>query len=84
MVALSLEDTLDPASPEDLYNRLPTAVPYADGTFIRPAVPGDMYKAGTDTTGVWRILQIEAFMGLPLYPWAQMFNLFNEKKAGSA
>ena len=84
VVALSLEDTLDPTSPEDLYNRLPTAVPYADGTFIRPAVPGDMYRAGMSRTGVWKILQIEAFMGLPLYPWAQMFNLFNEKKAGSA
>ena len=82
-VAMFLEDTLDPESPEDLYNRLPTAVPYADGTFIRPAVPSDMYRAGMSTTGVWKILQIEAFEEMPKFPWTQMFNLVSEN-GGSA
>ena len=34
-------------SPEDLYNRIPTTVPYTGDGFLRPAIPADAWNLGS-------------------------------------
>ena len=75
-----LEEELDPTSPEDLYKRIPEALPFVDGTFIRQAHKSELYYPQGDTYGVFRILDAPAFNNMSMFPWAQMFSLFTMEK----
>jgi len=74
--AMYLEDELDPTSPADLYNRIPEAIPHAEGTFLRQAELKEMYSSKMSTYGVFKIIDVPAFEQMPLFPWEQMFTMF--------
>jgi hypothetical protein len=78
--AMYLEEEINPDSPEDLYFKIPHAVPHADGTFIRPATQAEMYDQSWSPYGSFRILKIEEFEAMPLWHWEQMFSMFQEGK----
>ena len=78
--AMYLEDELDPSSPEDLYSRIPEALPFADGTFIRQALKSELHNPQSDNYGVYRIVDVPSFKRMKRFPWEQMFGLFGMEK----
>jgi hypothetical protein len=84
--AMFLEDTIDPSSPEDLFSRIPDAVP-VEGDMLRKAAAGDFWgnrdrHADLDN-GVYKMLQVEQFKALPLWPWKHIFAQMMQEAAGA-
>ena len=78
--AMYLDDELDPTSRADLDNRIPEAIPYAEGTLLRQAELKDMYSSSMSTYGVFKIIDVLAFEQMPLFPWEQMFTMFGSEQ----
>ena len=76
--AMWLEEELDPENPQVLYDRLPCAEPHADGTFLRVALPHEIVIPTKTPGGIFKILDVDAFLKMPVFPWQQMFNMFTE------
>ena len=47
----------DARTPEELYNRIPTSIPYMGDGFLRPAVPADAW-VGASLESVYKIVNI--------------------------
>ena len=77
--AMYLDDEINPDSPEDLYSKIPIAAPHSDGSFLCAATEADMYDKASDPYGTCCIIKKEEFKAMPLWPWEQMFSMFQDK-----
>ena len=59
-------------SPEDLYNRIPTTVPYTGDGFLRPAVPADAWNPGSSLEGVYKVVDIPLMRSMAVWSHLEM------------
>ena len=74
--ALHVEDVYDPASPEDLYNKvMKNATPSTTDGMLRPAMPHELVQNAAQSAGTFKIVPLAEFMSMGLFPWDQIFNM---------
>ena len=66
------EQSGDAGSPSDLYNRIPTTVPYIGYGFVHPAVPSDAWNAGSSLEGVYKVVDIPLMRSMVVWRHLEM------------
>ena len=67
----------DPANPQELYDRLPSATPSLAGGLLRQAQPQEMATGRSSfREQTFRIIDVESFCALPMLPWKQVYTFF--------
>ena len=75
--AMRLEFEVDPANPQELYDKLPSATPSLEGGLLRQAQSHEMAaKRSEFREQTFRIKDVESFCALPMLPWKQVFTFF--------
>ena len=66
----------DARTPEELYNRIPTMIPYMGDGFLRPAVPADAWAGAVHhnhtLAGVYKIVDIPLYRAMAVWSHLQM------------
>ena len=74
---MRLEFEVDPANPQELYDRLPSATPSLAGGLLRQAKPQEMATGRSSfREQTFRIIDVESFCALPMLKWKQVFTFF--------
>ena len=75
--AMRLEFEVDPANPQELYDRLPSATPSLAGGLLRQAKPQEMATGRSSfREQTFRSIDVESFCALPMLPWKQVYTFF--------
>ena len=61
----------DARTPEELYNRIPTSIPYMGDGFLRPAVQADAW-AGAPLEGVYKVIDIPLMRSMAVWSHLEM------------
>ena len=59
-------------TPEDLYNIIPTTVPYTRYGFLRPAVHSDCWNPGSSLEGVYKVIDIPLMRSMAVWSHMEM------------
>ena len=61
----------DARTPEELYNRIPSTIPYMGDGFLRPAVQADAW-AGAQLEGVYKVVDISLMRSMAVWSHLEM------------
>ena len=66
----------DARTPEELYNRIPTCIPYLGDGLLRPAVPSDQWPGAAHhnqgLADVYKIVDMDLFRSMAVWSHLQM------------
>ena len=62
----------DAKSPEELYNHIPTSLPYTSDGFLRPAVASDAWTTGSSLEGVYKVVDVDLMRSMAVWSHLEM------------
>ena len=70
---MSIEDQYgDARTPEELYNRVPTSLPYTGDGCLRPVVLSDAWAVGSSLEGVYKVVDVDLVRSMAVWSHLEM------------
>ena len=77
--AMYLEQKINPADAQELYDKLPVIEPMDPVGILRPAKEGEVAVKDVDYTKISKIVNVATLQTMPKWNWDQIFALLGKK-----